>query len=136
MTWRWPWVSRALYDAVVAENVRLAAEHTQCHDWNRELVRERTQDKAAERSLVERVLQMRREGFQPPAEPVPDSPPAPVLPVEVEDAIAEVAVNEPMARQLRATALRLLRQEDGEAAKVATIIRAGEDLEVAEEFVG
>lgn len=136
MTWRWPWVSRALYDTVVAENGRLAAEHTQCHDWNRELVRERTQDKAVYQSLVERVLQMRREGFQPPAEPTPDTPPAPVLPVEVEDAIAEVAVNEPMARQLRATAMRLLRQEDGDEAKVAKLIRDGEDPELLEVFLG
>jgi len=126
--WRWPWVSRELYDLVAGVANRLVQERNDALAAAKVAERRYTE-------LVERVLQMRREGFQPPAESAPAEV-TPALPQKVVDAIAQVAASAAMERQLRLTAERLLRQEDGNEDKVAALILHGEDQEVLEEFLG
>lgn len=106
---RWPWVSRALLDAVDRDNARLVERLLAQLAEARALVDRYAAiaDEAVRRyhDVAERALAMRKEGFAPIEPPPP--PPQEAMPQEVEAAIGERAVTPELDRHLR----RWARQE-------------------------
>lgn len=80
-------------------------------------------------ALVQQMLQMKREGFDPPSEPGPAlDAPADNLPGIVREAVEQRAVDTPSRRLLEQFAARELRRNQSPE-DVAVAVLAGESLE-------
>lgn len=106
MTWRWPWVSRELYDTCQGVANRLLQERDAARA---ELERERnghSAELAAEREryerLVAQMIELKRLDYGPvPVIPVPQREPVPPIPVEVMKNIALISEpNTPERRRM------------------------------------
>lgn len=108
----WPWVSRRAYDTVVAEVTAMRVA----------LVAERARYDV----LVEKMLDMKRQGFQP-AELIRQAPPTDDLPAEVTDAILGRAgtLGNELAQQLYRYAQARM-QAGAKPEEVAAVIWNGE----------
>lgn len=125
---RWPWVSRTLHEAVVAELHR-AIDRGELHRAEGKVVNDRLLQRVDE--LMGEIIRMRREGFVPQPEP-PRQDEAKPMPEKVVQAIEERGANAAMRRQLMVYAERRLRDGIDET-ELAEIIMSGEQFE--EEFV-
>jgi hypothetical protein len=128
------WISRADYEAILQQRLRVVTDSMQLLATNSELVAILRSELAAsqlrEKELVAQILELKREGFNPAPGATSEGPRTHIeLPTEVEDALIERAGDDPaLFTRLQHKYAHELATDNSNAREIAERIRKGGNL--------